>query len=347
MATLVKLPGGKRNKGNYNKCGKYYVRLWLPDEQRDWLIPCKTSNEREAKRVLKQVKLNQALVCARIQNDLRGAIESDLGLKKAIDLETAIKDFLNDKKGDIADTTISGYRFALNNLMDAIDKKLIITRLEPKHRRLLNQHLIDIGLSKTTQNIRLRGIRVFLNWLVQERYLKELPFEIKMVKQDDPLPKYLTPSEIKRIYSFVDDPVILSAFKVYENTGIRLSELFDSELVDGYLKVMGKGSKERLVPLPSEYVNDYLIASASKYDVFRISKAFTKARRLAGISDTDRKTLHSFRHTYAMFKKLETKDIHAVSKLLGHSSVGVTEKHYTRFDDNFLKRMFKEYNLAA
>lgn len=70
----------------------------------------------------------------------------------------------------------------------------------------------------------------------------------------------------------------------------------------------------------------------------RITTAFTKAFKLAGI--TGKRSLHSLRHTYALRMLVELGEIHLVQKLLGHSTVTVTEI-YTKFPMNYLKQIFR------
>ena len=90
-----------------------------------------------------------------------------------------------------------------------------------------------------------------------------------------------------------------------------------------------------------------MVMKSANYRTDRISKSFTKARRKAGIPDEDRKTFHSFRHTYALYQKMVLGDLHLVSRLLGHSSITVTEQHYANFDDRYLKQVFENYKFTA
>ena len=106
MACLVRLPGGTKNKGNYNKTGPYYVRLWLPTEKRAWIIPCKTKDKRKAEQILKLVKNSHALVLARIEEDLRKTVEKDLGIDHTLTLEKAVNKYLNLKSKLISKNSI-------------------------------------------------------------------------------------------------------------------------------------------------------------------------------------------------------------------------------------------------
>ena len=346
MACLVRLPGGTKNKGNYNKTGPYYVRLWLPTEKRAWIIPCKTKDKRKAEQILKLVKNSHALVLARIEEDIRKTVENTLGIDHTLTIEKAVNKYLNLKSKLISKSTVKAYRYSLNNLMDALRNNTRITDIKRSDYDLVLGYLKE-RVNNTTVNIRLRGIRTFLRWLVEERYLDELPFKVRMVKLDDTLVRYLNADELKRIYQEVTDPVIRATFKVAEKTGMRLAELNRSKLEGDWIRIIGKGKKERIIPFPTEQMENYMIMKSANYRPDRISKSFTKARRKAGIPDDKGKTFHSFRHTYALYQKMVLGDLHMVSRLLGHSSITVTEDNYANFDDRYLKQVFKNYKFTA
>ena len=120
MACLVRLPGGTKTKGNYNKFGSFYIKLWLPSEKRTWMIPCKTKDKRIAEKLLKQVKMSQSLVSARIEEDLRKTVENKLGIDHTLTLEKAVNKYLNVKSKLISESTVNAYRYSLNNLMAAL-----------------------------------------------------------------------------------------------------------------------------------------------------------------------------------------------------------------------------------
>lgn len=127
-----------------------------------------------------------------------------------------------------------------------------------------------------------------------------------------------------------------------ETVTMRLSELKTSKLEGNFIRVIGKGNKERLIPLPISLHTDYQIAMAANYKTERISRGFTHAVRKAQIKGN--KSLHSLRHTYALLKLVELGEKHLVQELLGHSSVTVTEM-YTKFPLDYLKEVFtNKYN---
>lgn len=375
MANLVRYPGGSKNKGNYNKTGPFYIRIWLPNLKKVKLIPTYTENKRDAERKLRiiqekewLIKAEQSLLLAGLsefRNDgkLITSINEAMGLDMVTTLKMASSKYLKSCEQRISITTIKVYRIALDNLLKALSSNTRVTELSKKHYEILLSYFKTNYSNKTTINIRLRAIRTFLYWLVENEYIEQIPFKIRQLKIDDALPKFIKPSEIKAIYSHVDDPVLLSTFKVYEATGMRLSELFHSKLNDKFLTVFGKGRKERLIPIPDSIIDDYLIAIAEFESIkdkanselndkgainrrvnryinsrtMRISHVFTDAVRLAGIKG--KRSLHALRHTYALRMLVDLGDLHLVQKLLGHTSITTTEI-YTKFPTDYLKNIF-------
>ena len=93
------------------------------------------------------------------------------------------------------------------------------------------------------------------------------------------LPKFLMPKEISGIYKYVGDEVMAAIFRVYESTGMRLSELYSCHYEGNYLKIVGKGGKVRFVPFDKNNEPNFQIAVASGYSTDKISRAFTIAWR--------------------------------------------------------------------
>ena len=174
MACLVRLPGGTKNKGNYNKTGPFYVRLWLPNEKRAWIIPCKTKNKREAEKILKLVKNSHALVLARIEADLRDSVEERLGLKPKLTLESTIQEFLKERSATTEQSTIDSYKLSLKDLTDIFRPTTLITDLKYSQYAMLTSYL-ESSYSKNTKWLRLRSIRAYFNWAVKRKLIKEKP----------------------------------------------------------------------------------------------------------------------------------------------------------------------------
>lgn len=347
MASLAQYPGGKKNRGGYGK-GNHQIRLVLPNSKRIKSFSTGTKNLKEAQKILDRINTIEKLAKAEngaiiaLYNDLKGdaglveSVNKELGNEYMITLSSAVDDYLEDCKLRVSIETVKSYKLALRDLCCALKKFTRLSELTKTDYSIVLGYLKN-KFNDTTVNIRLRGIRAFLLWLVDNDYLEKLPFKVKQLKLRERLPKFLTPEELKAIYSNVSDPILLSIYKVYEGTGMRLSELKTSKLEGNFIRVIGKGNKERLIPLPISLHSDYQIAMAANYKTERISRGFTIAVRKANIQGN--KSLHSLRHTYALLKLVELGEKHLVQELLGHSSVTVTEV-YTKFPLEYLKEVF-------
>jgi len=178
-----------------------------------------------------------------------------------------------------------------------------------------------------------------LNWLEKEKFILEAP-KIEQVKVDTPLPKFLTPAELDKIYSFTSDEKLLATFRVYEGLGLRLNELQHAELEGDFIKINAKDSKgrrDRIIPLPDDIKEDFAIATQEPYRTDYVSKTFTKLAKKAGIT----RTLHSLRHTFALRTLMQTKDLNMVKELLGHSQISTT-MIYTKFPKDYLKTVLMD-----
>ncbi len=377
----------------------FYICVWLPNQKRRKIITTGTSNKKQAEKILNRINEIEGirkteekfikLLYADIQYDkvLIDNINELQGIDVTLTIENTTEMFLKSRGPQIRPATLQSYKQSQNDLGMAFGNGRRIMDLKKADYDRLLSYLMNKYVP-TTVNIRLRSIRAFFNWCVEYDYLEKPPFKFKMLKIEQ-LPKFLVPEEITGIYKYVGDEILYSIFKVYESTGIRLSELYTSQYEGEYLNVVGKGGKERFVPFRKDLLNHYYIALASGYSTDRISRAFTivwrkylisknpkylngselnnlseiKVRSLAfkilekqyakqikksiltedekRVARASGKNFHCFRHTYAVRTWAETGDIYKVKKLLGHSTMSVTEK-YTRFPKEYIKKIMEK-----
>ena len=377
----------------------FYVCVWLPNQKRKKLISTGTNNKKQAEKILERINEIEnlrkteekfiRLLYSDIQSDkgLLIDINEILGIDITLTIEKATEMFLKSREPHVKPATLQSYKQSQHDLRETFgDGKRLNEFKKIDYDRLLT-YLMNKYVP-TTVNIRLRSIRAFFNWSLEYDHINKIPFSFKMLKIEQ-LPKFLMPEEIIGIYKYIGDEILYSIFKVYESTGIRLSELYTSHYEGEYLNVVGKGGKERFVPFQENLLGHYHIATASSYSTDRISRAFTiawrkylisqypeylngsnlnnlteiKVRRLAfkilekqyakqikksvltedekRVARASGKNLHCFRHTYAVRIWAETGDIYKVKKLLGHTTVGVTEK-YTRFPTEYIKTIMEK-----
>ena len=315
--------------------GKYYCRLRL--NGKDKLLPLNTSYKTEAERMLKIYNEKEALIKA-------GLLES-LEMNKMPKVSEAIQAFLKESNNNgLNQNTVKHYDYALKHLSNNVNKSINVNRLTESDCDKLKTFLLNT-YTRSTVNSYLKSINVFLSW-AEKKFKIKLPPRIQLVKSEKILPEFLTPDELDRIYKLCDDKKMLSTFKIYEHTGIRLRELHacDLDITNNgtYIKLQRtKGKRERIIPIPLGIVEDFKIAvQGGIYKPNRISKTFSKLRDKAGVSSN--KSLHSLRHTFALRKLLELGNIYLVKEMLGHSSVNTTQI-YLQFPDGYIKEVLADW----
>ncbi len=247
-------------------------------------------------------------------------------------------------------------------------------RLETEH---LNQYLQQLGedeFSAYSQARMLSGLKAFYKFLVNEEYLKEDPTELlDPPKLGRKLPDVLSVLEIDSIFEQIDLSTAegmrnRAMLETLYSSGLRVSELVNLKLNNvyfdvGFLRILGKGSKERLVPIGKtamKYVKMYIedvrvhgkIKPGQEVFVFlnRNGSALTRVmiftiiKRLvqkAGIKKNI--SPHTFRHSFATHLIEGGADLRAVQEMLGHESITTTEI-YTHLDRDYLRQVIIDYH---
>jgi integrase/recombinase XerC len=233
---------------------------------------------------------------------------------------------------------------------------------------------INRGQKKSTASRRLAAIRSFFKYLNREGLLKKNPARLisspKLPKQ---LPRFLTVDEV---FGLVEKPGGLSfmeqrdraMLELMYSSGLRVGELSslnldDVNLDEGLVKVMGKGNKERIVPVggkAQEALRSYLVEkliqkkgdkalfvsrNGKRLDprgIRRIVKKYSLALGLQG-----KVSPHTLRHTFATHLLQSGADLRVIQELLGHSSLSTTQK-YTHLDITHLMDIYdKAHPLAG
>lgn len=223
------------------------------------------------------------------------------------------------------------------------------------------------GLSKRTVARRVASARSFFRFLCREGLLRENPSAgLRAPKQDKHLPVFLSVREAGALmaaprgdgFAPSRDRAILETLY---SAGLRVSELVglkvaDADLIGGSLKVLGKGRKERLVPVGSyaaRAIRDYLrtlepAASGPQKPLFqnrfggRLTDRSVRRilnRYLAQVSSALKISPHALRHSFATHLLDRGADLRAVQELLGHSSLSTTQV-YTHVTTERLKKVY-------
>jgi integrase/recombinase XerD len=227
--------------------------------------------------------------------------------------------------------------------------------------------LAGLGISASTQSRVISGLKTFYKFLLIESDISVSPAELlETPKLKRKLPVFLNVEEIDAMFLLIDRSTIegernLCMLETLYSCGLRVSELVNLKItelnfIEEYIKVTGKGNKERLVPigktaikLLQNYLNlirshqkvkkgheDFVFlnrrgAQLSRVMVFYIIKNLaTKAGIKKSLSP------HSFRHSFATHLVEGGADLRAVQEMLGHESITTTEI-YTHLDREFLR----------
>ncbi len=277
------------------------------------------------------------------------------------------KAYLQLEKG-VSKNTIEAYLHDVEKLTQYIDlfhAELLPQNITLKHLREFIGWINGLGLSAFSQARILSGIKSFFDYLLNEDLIASSPAELlESPRLSRTLPDVLSADEIDSIINFIDlsEPFAhrnRAMIETLYSCGLRVSELIGLKLTDIYtdekfLRIVGKGNKERLVPIGKialKQIEHYLKArSQSKIDpsarnilflnnrgkaisrvmVFLIIK---KLVREAGITKTI--SPHTFRHSFATILIENGADLRAVQAMLGHVSITTTEI-YTHLDKGFL-----------
>ena len=236
--------------------------------------------------------------------------------------------------------------------------------------------LYSIGLEASSIARNISAIRSFHKFLVLERALGTNPAEsLHQPKKARYLPSVLTVSETMRLlaapqavsppgkYDLRDKAML----ELLYATGVRVSELINIQqqslyLDAGFVRIFGKGSKERLVPVGSSAVawvrqyqaelrlslvqrnsDDYLFLNARGIKLTRMA-IFTMVQKYAVMAGIEKNiSPHTFRHTFATHLLEGGADLRAVQEMLGHRSI-VTTQIYTHIDRSFIKEVHKTFH---
>ena len=239
------------------------------------------------------------------------------------------------------------------------------------------QYLTELGLAAPSQARMLSGVKAFYKFLDLQSLLTIDPTQlIEAPKVSRHLPDVLSYPEIEKLLENFDlstpegtrNRAIL---EVLYSSGLRVSELTDLQITNchfdsGFLQVMGKGSKTRLVPIGQDairYTQIYLNAIRSQLDVQKGSedivflnrrgKQLTRVMIFLVIKDIAQKagvaknvSPHTFRHSFATHLIEGGADLRAVQEMLGHESITTTEI-YTHLDREYLQQVVKRYHPRA
>jgi integrase/recombinase XerD len=275
----------------------------------------------------------------------------------------------------LSPNTIISYRQDLNSYLDFIEKSRIDVLSKVQRQDItsfmLNQR--DKGISANSVARRLAAIRMFHRFLARERVLRNDPTTlIDSPKLWRKIPDSLSLNEVEALIAQPDirdrqgcrDRAIL---EIIYATGMRVSEAVNLKVSDvnlgvGFLRCIGKGNKERVIPLGKQAissVNRYLRSSRADFlkgkesDYLFLSRFGKKISRQSlwkmikryAVGARIKKTIrpHTLRHSFATHLLERGADLRSVQEMLGHSNISTTQI-YTHIDKDRLKSVHKMFH---
>ena len=276
------------------------------------------------------------------------------------------------EKGFAANTILS-YRQELEKFFAFLKKR----RLDYLH--VDEKHILDFiretgrGGAVSSQAHLISVLKSFYRYLLQDELLEFSPVSaVSLPKKWIKLPKYLSIADVSLLLETPDPSTVIgkrdkAILELMYATGLRISEVVGLKLTDiyldeGFLRVLGKGGKERIVPcndISLDCLRDYLDHSRpllvkqgrpeqifvnysgtmfSRQGLWKMIKAYGRKAGLAG-----RLTPHVLRHSFATHLVERGADLRSVQMLLGHSSITTTEI-YTHLAKGQVKRIYDQFH---
>ena len=270
--------------------------------------------------------------------------------------------------------TVDAYLRDVEKLLSYLAAEgIAVAEVRLPHLQHFAAGLHDLGIGAVSQCRILSGVRSFFRYLQTEGYITDDPTELLESPQTGRhLPDVLSTEEIDRMEAAID----LSKWEGHRNRaiievmfscGLRVSELTHLKLSDiyadeGYMRIMGKGSKERLVPISGSALaelelwydtrchmdirrgeEDYVFLNRRGSHLTR-TMILIIVKRLAleaGIQKTV--SPHTLRHSFATALLEGGANLRAIQAMLGHESIGTTEI-YTHIDTTTLRREILEHH---
>jgi integrase/recombinase XerD len=280
----------------------------------------------------------------------------------------------------LAGNSIEAYQRDVEKLHQFVEThglKLNPTQIQPEHLKGLVQWVAELGMQASSQSRMISGLKTFYSYLILENLIQQDPtLNLDSPKLGRKLPDTLDVTDIDRLIAAIDLSTPegernRAMLEVLYSCGLRVSELVNLKLSDlhlnvGFLKVVGKGNKERIVPTGSvvkKRLDDYIdlirihnpVKSGESDIVFlnRRGSRLTRVMVFIIIKDLARKiglkkkiSPHTFRHSFATSLVEGGADLRAVQEMLGHESITTTEI-YTHLDREYLRQVITEFHPRA
>ncbi|MFX1375308.1 MAG: site-specific tyrosine recombinase/integron integrase [Promethearchaeota archaeon] len=286
-----------------------------------------------------------------------------------------IEDFLISKEVEegCAPSTIKAYKYDLDKFMNLVGDIDMNSPAVRQRIRLFLKKIKDLGYTKKGIGRKIASLRSYFKFLTLNEFIEKNPMatiKSPKIKLEESLPKFLNVSDVENILKKLGDRTLFNSRKsqryyliirLLYSTMARVSELCNIRIKDidfekGYIRLRGKGNKERIVPVDKKTLEifeeslkdrisyepeDYLITNTRNQ---RLSPRLVQAdikhiKEICGFPDSKIITPHVFRHTGATHLRRSGMDISELQDILGHSSPNTT-RIYAKNDITKLKQSY-------
>lgn len=262
----------------------------------------------------------------------------------------------------------------LANFLNSENKAIALEQVDLGKLQKFMQSIHEMEFAATSQARIISGIKAFFHYLVMEEVISTNPTELlEAPKLQRKLPDVLGVDEVELLFTGIDHSKPegqrnRAILEVMYSCGLRVTELIELQLTNmyldvGFIRVIGKGNKERLIPIGDEaikYINIYrdTIRNTLKPEkghentlfLNRRGKGLSRIMIFYIIKEAAQKAgivkniyPHTLRHSFATHLVEGGADLRAVQEMLGHESITTTEI-YTHLDRNFLRQTLEKFH---
>ncbi len=278
----------------------------------------------------------------------------------------------------MSDNTVEAYLHDVAMLRDHVQDTYPgtgVEQLQLEHMQSLMALINELDLSAGTQARVLSGVKSFFRYLLLEEVIKKDPTELMDApKLRRSLPHVLSLAEIDLLLAAIDHSKPEgqrnhAMFETMYSCGLRVSELIGLRLTNlyldvGFVKVLGKGNKERLVPIGEEAIKHILlykdhvrnhlpVVNKNSEDILFLNRrggALSRVMVFLILKELGQKIglkqnihPHTLRHSFATHLVERGADLRAVQEMMGHKSITTTEI-YTHLDRGYLRQTLEKYH---
>ncbi len=291
-------------------------------------------------------------------------------MNKSLFGEKYLNEYLNELSGvkRASQLTLNAYRIDIIQFLQ-FAQEAKKTKVDDFNEKLVKRFLFDLsgdGLDKNSISRKLSSLRGFFKFLRRNGYINENPMKfIKNPKKDKKLPETISVDSFEKIFNLIDEAedeknaaLYKTIFDLLYGCALRVSELCNLELNDidfnrKVIRILGKGSKMRMVPIGDatlETLKNYINICKEEGIKFLHNNRGTKIypkyvqrivkKYLGKPTDISKKYPHTLRHSAATHMLDKGADLLAVKEILGHEDLSTTEI-YTHVSVERLKKTYK------